>query len=124
KPLTTRAKPVGGWAQGFVLPAGGGRLVITRNETARDISRSVEAAAVLVPFALALPGTRASVAAPVAAQASAESARPGRREHAGRSLAARRRRRPQLALADAKARGGPPAPPPPHPRAGPARPAR
>src|ERR1035441_6636480 len=62
KPLTTMAKPVGGWAQGFVLPAGGGRLVITRNETARDISLSVEAAAVLVAFALALPGTRASVA--------------------------------------------------------------
>ncbi|MGD0604023.1 MAG: glycosyltransferase family 2 protein [Streptosporangiaceae bacterium] len=105
KPLTTMAKPVDGWAQGFVLPAGGGRLVITRNETARDVSLGLEAAALLAAFALALPGTRSSAAAPVAAQASAESARParpGRAEHAGRSRSARRRRRPQLALAGAR----------------------
>jgi GT2 family glycosyltransferase len=104
KPLRAVAKPVDGWAQGFVLPAGGGRLVITRDQTARDISLIVEAAALLVAFALALPGTRASV---VAAPAGVESARPDRREHASGPRAARRRRRPQLALASAKARGVP-----------------
>ncbi|MGD0065424.1 MAG: hypothetical protein ABSB76_18515, partial [Streptosporangiaceae bacterium] len=106
KPLRTVSEPVDGWAQGFVLPAGGGRLVITRDETARDISLGVEAAALLVAFALALPGTRASVAAPAGAE-SGESARSGRREHASGPRAARRRRRPQLALAGVKARGVP-----------------
>jgi GT2 family glycosyltransferase len=111
KPLTRLAEPVDGWAQGFVLPAGGGRLVITRNETARDISLSLGTAALLVAFALALPGTKASVlasvAAPVAAEASTESARPGRRERADGERAARRRRRRQFALAGLKARGVP-----------------
>jgi len=105
KPLATMAKPVDGWAQGFVLPAGGGHLVISRNGTARDVSLIVEAVAFLVAFALALPGTRASVAAPAVAAASADSARPGHREQASRARAARRRRRPQLALAGIKARG-------------------
>jgi len=71
KPLTPLARPVDGWAQGFVLPAGGGRLVIARDETARDLSLGAEAVAVLVVFALALPGTR-SVAAAAAAQAQAQ----------------------------------------------------
>ena len=31
RPLAKLAQPVDGWAQGFVLPAGGGHLVITRN---------------------------------------------------------------------------------------------
>ncbi len=30
------ATPVDGWAQGFVLPAGGGKLSISRNDLARD----------------------------------------------------------------------------------------
>ncbi len=64
RPLTHLADPVGGWAQGFVLPSGGGRLVITRDETAREVSLALEAAAVLVVFALALPGTRSAVPAP------------------------------------------------------------
>ncbi len=64
RPLTHLADPVGGWAQGFVLPSGGGRLVITRNETARDVGLALEAAAVLIVFALALPGTRSAVPAP------------------------------------------------------------
>ena len=62
KPLAPLAAPVDGWAQGFMLPAGGGRLVITRNETARDLSLGVEAVALFVAFVLALPGTRSSVA--------------------------------------------------------------
>jgi GT2 family glycosyltransferase len=64
RPLASLAPPVGGWAQGFVLPAGGGRLVISRDETARDASLGLEAAAALVVFALALPGTRSAVPAP------------------------------------------------------------
>ena len=66
RPLTPLAAPVDGWAQGFVLPAGGGRLVITRNETARNLSLGGEAAALLAVFVLALPGSRSSLAAPAA----------------------------------------------------------
>ena len=95
KPLTPLSTPVAGWAQGFVLPGGGGRLVVTRDETARDVSLGVEAVALFVAFMLALPGTRSS--APAAAEARAESeAIPaqGRRERAESGRAARRRRRP------------------------------
>ena len=67
RPLAAVAQPVDGWAQGFVLPVGGGHLVITRNELARDLSLGAEAAAVLVVFALALPGTRSAVPVPAAA---------------------------------------------------------
>src|SRR5690349_12669137 len=66
KPLAARAAPVNGWAQGFTLPAGGGHLVITRNETARNLSLSAEAAALLVVLVLALPGSRSSVPVPAA----------------------------------------------------------
>ena len=100
KPLTKLAAPVDGWAQGFVLPAGGGRLVISRNETARDVSLAVAAAALLVAFALALPGTRSSVAADSAAIPVGR-----RREHAGGVRSARRERRPQVALAGVTASG-------------------
>ena len=100
KPLTKLAAPVDGWAQGFVLPAGGGRLVISRNETARDVSLGAEAAALLVAFALALPGTRSSVAADSAAIPVGR-----RREHAGGVRSARRNRRPQVALAGVTASG-------------------
>jgi GT2 family glycosyltransferase len=105
KPLTKLAEPVDGWAQGYVLPAGGGHLVITRNETARDLSLGGEALILLVAFALALPGgTRSSVAMPVE-QADAEAVpAPGRgREHAAGPRAARRTRRPQLAAVGAGA---------------------
>ena len=113
KPLARLAAPVDGWAQGFVLPAGGGRLVIARNETARDISLGAEAAALLVALALALPGTRSSVGAPAAATGTgADSAAPavpaGRRgERAGGARSARRKRQPQVALADVTAGGVP-----------------
>jgi GT2 family glycosyltransferase len=108
KPLARLPGPVGGWAQGFALPAGGGHLVIRRNETARDVSLGAEAAVLLVAFALALPGTR-SVALPAAAEVSPDGeAVPGqgrRRERADGPRAARRKRRPQLALAGSKAGG-------------------
>jgi len=91
--LTRLSAPVGGWAQGFVLPAGGGRLVITRNETARDISLGCEAAALLVAFALALPGTRSPVASPASAAASDAIPVTGlRRERAEGARSARRGR--------------------------------
>ena len=113
KPLTALAAPVDGWAQGFTLPAGGGRLVITRNETARNLSLGAEAVALLAVLVLALPGSRSSVPVP-AAQAAADAEAipaPGRRRaHAGGARereadnaegarSARRKRRPQLALA-------------------------
>jgi GT2 family glycosyltransferase len=104
KPLTPLAEPVDGWAQGFVLPAGGGRLVVTRNETARDISLGFEAVALLVAFALALPGTRSSAVASAEARAASEAIpAQGRRERAESARAARRRRRPQFAPAGAQA---------------------
>jgi hypothetical protein len=64
KALAPLAAPVDGWAQGFRLPAGGGRLVIARNQTARDLSLGAEAVALLAAFVLALPGSRSSAVAP------------------------------------------------------------
>src|SRR5262249_16005679 len=59
KPLTPLAAPVDGWAQGFTLPAGGGHLVITRNETARNLSLPPPAPAPLPASLPALPPPRA-----------------------------------------------------------------
>jgi GT2 family glycosyltransferase len=119
RPLATVARPVDGWAQGFVLPAGGGHLVITRDELARDLSLGAEAAAVLVVFALALPGTRSAVPAPAAeAEAGPETTPlPGRRRDRADRPKPARRRRPRLALILGPARGAPD--PGPHPEAGP-----
>ena len=119
RPLARLAQPVDGWAQGFVLPAGGGRLVITRNELARDLSLAAEAVAVLVVFALALPGTRSAVPAPAGeAKAGPGPATPGpgrRRDRASRPRPARRK---EFALVEEHrprrpARHPRPAPPPP-----------
>ena len=82
-PLARTASPVDGWAQGFVLPAGGGRLVITRNNTARHLSLAGQAIALLVVFALALPGTRS----PAPAAAAEEEAGPTRRRPCARQAA-------------------------------------
>ena len=109
RPLRRLAAPVDGWAQAFALPAGGGRLVISRNETARDVSLGCGAAALLVAFALALPGTRSSVPSPASSGAGADSdAIPGagrRRERAERTRSGRRKRRPQVALTGVAAGG-------------------
>jgi hypothetical protein len=99
---------VDGWAQGFALPAGGGHLVITRNELARNLSLGAEAAAVLVVFALALPGTRSALLAPAGETEAGPEAAPapgGRRERASGTRPARRKRRPQFAFAAGRARG-------------------
>jgi len=113
RPLAKLAQPVDGWAQGFVLPAGGGHLVITRNELARDLSLAAEAAAVLVVLALALPGTRSAVPAP-AGEAKAgpgpATPEPGRRhDRASRPRPARRK---QFALPGGWARDTGPEPSP------------
>lgn len=126
KPLTRLAAPVDGWAQGFTLPAGGGHLVITRNETARNLSLGAEAAALFVVFVLALPGSRSSVPASAAADADtvpatgrrAARARGGKEPRGAKEPAGaeeqsaegarptRRRRRPQPALAGVSAGRG------------------
>ncbi|HEX5290025.1 MAG TPA: hypothetical protein VFX25_14260, partial [Streptosporangiaceae bacterium] len=111
KPLTPQAAPVDGWAQGFTLPAGGGHLVVTRNETARNLSLAAEVAALFVVFVLALPGSRSSVPAPAAprAEGAQEPAVPrakGAPQPVEGTRTARRKRRPQFALAGATAGRG------------------
>jgi GT2 family glycosyltransferase len=113
RPLAKVAKPVDGWAQGFVLPAGGGRLVITRNELARNLSLAAEAAAVLVVFVLALPGTRSATPAAAGETEAVPEATPvpGRRRARGaaakvpRASRSKPTRRPQFTLAVGRARG-------------------
>ena len=84
RPLAKLAAPVDGWAQGFTLPAGGGALVVTRSETARNLSLGVEAAALLIALVLALPGSRSSAPASAAeAVPPAEGARERRAAGAG-----------------------------------------
>ncbi|MGH2929585.1 MAG: hypothetical protein ACRDL8_15390, partial [Solirubrobacteraceae bacterium] len=58
RPLKPVAAPVNGWAQGFMLPAGGGRLSITRDNLARTVSLLLELIATLAIILLALPGKR------------------------------------------------------------------
>jgi len=86
KPL---AAPVDGWAQGFVLPHGGGKLAIARNDTARDLSLIAEIVALLAVIVLALPGKRADPAAEAEALAAVRAAQHGRRA-AQRSVRVRR----------------------------------
>jgi GT2 family glycosyltransferase len=99
RPLAKLTRPVDGWAQGFVLPAGGGRLVITRDELARDLSLAAEAAAILVVFALALPGTRSAVAAPAAAAPAGPETIPAPARRRDRASGPKPARRKQFALA-------------------------
>jgi GT2 family glycosyltransferase len=77
--LTAQAKPFDGWAQAFTLPAGGGRLVITHDDMARDLSLFAELVAFLAVCVLALPGKRADPAAEAAALAALQAARRGKR---------------------------------------------
>jgi GT2 family glycosyltransferase len=89
KPVDT---PVGGWAQGFVLPPGGGRLSITHDNLARELSLFLELAAVLVVCLLALPGKRADPVAEAEALAALREARTGRRAAASAGRASRAER--------------------------------
>ncbi len=47
-----------GWAQGFVLPAAGGRLVLTHRQTRRHTALAIEAGLLLLVAVLAAPGGR------------------------------------------------------------------
>lgn len=58
RPLKPVAAPVGGWAQGFVLPPGGGQLSVTHNGLPRLLSLILELAATLAVMVAALPGRR------------------------------------------------------------------
>jgi GT2 family glycosyltransferase len=86
KPLSA---PVDGWAQGFTLPAGGGRLAITRNDVARTVCLIVELIAVLAVCVLALPGKRADTTEEAEALAALRAAQTDKR-------AARSAQRPKL----------------------------
>jgi GT2 family glycosyltransferase len=72
--------PVDGWAQAFRLPSGGGTLNVSHSQLGRDLIVALEALAVLVVAALALPGTRV----PGESGAAAAQAEPGGRRERGR----------------------------------------
>ena len=57
-PLAPLAAPVGGWAQGFRLPPGGGSLTVSHSQLGRTAVVALEALAVAIVLALGLPGTR------------------------------------------------------------------
>src|SRR6185437_1837164 len=73
------ATPVNGWAQGFVLPPGGGQLAIARDNLARVVSLFVELIAVLAVALLALPGKRVDPVKEAQALTALREARSGRR---------------------------------------------
>ena len=77
--------PVDGWAQGFVLPPGGGALSITRTTWPGRRRCWPELVVVLAVCMLALPGKRADPAEEAEAMAALREARTGRR--AARPLA-------------------------------------
>jgi GT2 family glycosyltransferase len=87
KPLAT---PVDGWAQGFVLPPGGGQLSITHDDLARELSLFLELITLLGVCLLALPGKRTDAAEEAEALAALREAGNGSRVAA----AARRVARP------------------------------
>jgi GT2 family glycosyltransferase len=76
KPVAT---PVNGWAQGFVLPPGGGQLSVTRNNFARVVSLFLELLATLAICLLALPGKRADPVEEAEALTALREARNGKR---------------------------------------------
>jgi GT2 family glycosyltransferase len=82
--LQSIAAPVDGWAQGFVLPAGGGKLSISRSDLAREASLLAELIVLLAVCMLALPGKRADPAEQAEAVAALRAARDARRA-SGRS---------------------------------------
>jgi GT2 family glycosyltransferase len=112
-PLRPLAAPVEGWAQGFVLPAGGGKLVITRDNMARDLSLIAELIALLAVCVLALPGKRETPAAEAEAMTAVRATQHSKRapRTAKRPARTRRggRRVPQEAAAGQAGRGNGPA---------------
>lgn len=59
RPLEPLAAPADGWAQGFSLPAGGGRLDISRSMLGRQVLIGLEAVALMVVVVFALPSAHA-----------------------------------------------------------------
>jgi hypothetical protein len=70
-PLARLAAPVGGWAQGFRLPPGGGSLTVSHSQLGRTAVVALEALAVAIVLALGLPGARAAGEADEGAAAAA-----------------------------------------------------
>jgi GT2 family glycosyltransferase len=70
-PLTPLAAPVGGWAQGFRLPPGGGSLTVSHSQLSRIAVVALEALAVAIVLALGLPGARMASEAEEGAAAAA-----------------------------------------------------
>jgi GT2 family glycosyltransferase len=91
------AAPVDGWAQGFVLPAGGGKLSISRNDLAREASLLAELIVALAVCMLALPGKRADPAEQAEAMGALRAARDARRASGGSRLFARSAAGPDVA---------------------------
>ncbi len=86
RPLTS---PVDGWAQGFVLPTGGGRISVTHDDLARELSLFLELVAVLAVCLLALPGKRVDPAEEAEAVAALREEGNGRRAAASARRSAR-----------------------------------
>jgi len=97
------AAPVDGWAQGFVLPSGGGKLSVTRNDLARTLSLLLELVAALAILLLALPGKRVDPVQEAKALAALREARNGERAE---SPVRRATRSLQAAGAGHRAAGG------------------
>ena len=89
KALHPIATPVDGWAQGFVLPPGSGRLSVSRNDLAREASLVAELIVALAVCMLALPGKRADPAEQAEAMAALLAARDARRAGRGSQRLAR-----------------------------------
>jgi GT2 family glycosyltransferase len=68
-PLTPVRSPAGSWAQAFRLPAGGGQLSITHDDTSHTAALILEFVVFVVVAVLALPGINAAAGAPAAAAA-------------------------------------------------------
>ena len=77
-PLTPLAAPVGGWAQGFRLPPGGGSLTVSHSQLTRIAIVALEALAVAIVLVLGLPGARVAGEAEEGAAAAAAARRSGR----------------------------------------------
>jgi GT2 family glycosyltransferase len=72
-PLTPLVAPVGGWAQGFRLPPGGGSLTVSHSQLSRIAIVTLEALAVAIVLVLGLPGARVAGEAEGGAAAAARS---------------------------------------------------
>jgi GT2 family glycosyltransferase len=113
-PLTPLAAPVGGWAQGFRLPPGGGSLTVSHSQLTRIAIVALEALAVAIVLGLGLPGAR------VAGEAEEGAAAAARRSGHTRDKAGdhgRDRKQPRRGKGKPASPARPPGRPPPVPAA-------